>query len=75
MIATKKHLAALFLGLAVATVASPSFAQQAEDHMSAARAQALRECSALVKMYPQYGWGDTEITEFRDCMAQHGQQE
>jgi hypothetical protein len=75
MIAVKRHLAAFFLGLAVVAAASPSFAQRAEDHMSAARAQALRECNAVASHYPQYTWGDTEITEYRDCMAQHGQQE
>jgi hypothetical protein len=48
---------------------------ESEDHMSAARAQALRECNAVASHYPQYTWGDTEITEYRDCMAQHGQQE
>jgi hypothetical protein len=75
MIAAKRHLAAFFFGLAVVAAASPSFAQKAEDHMSAARAQALRECSAVASHYPQYTGGDTEITEYRDCMAQHGQQE
>jgi hypothetical protein len=71
----KRYLAVFFLELAVVAAASPSFAQRAQDHMSAARAQALRECSAVASRYPQYTWGDTEITEYRDCMAQHGQQE
>jgi hypothetical protein len=58
MIAVKRHLAAFFLGLAVVAAASPSFAQRAEEHVSAARAQALRECNAVASNYPQYTWGD-----------------
>jgi hypothetical protein len=45
MIIRNKRIAAIALGLALFTLASPSFAQRSEQHMSAARAQALRECN------------------------------
>jgi hypothetical protein len=74
MIRVSKLLAALVLGLAVSALATPSFAQSSEG-MSSSRAQALRECNVQAGKYKQYTWGDTEITTYRACMAQHGQQE
>ena len=43
--------------------------------ISAARAAALRECSALAAQYPEYEWGDMEIYQYRGCMNRHGQVE
>src|SRR5262249_16140123 len=40
----KYGAAALALGLAVSTLATPSFAQRSEDQMSGEREKALREC-------------------------------
>ena len=54
---------------------SPLLAQNGEKHVSAARAAAIRECSAVSRRYPQYTWGVTEITLYRVCMAQRGQAE
>jgi hypothetical protein len=68
-----KRLAALALGLAVTALASPSYAQGRE--ISAARAAAIHECSLLAEQYPEYDWGNTEIYQYRACMAEHGQQE
>ena len=45
------------------------------DHMSAARASAIHECSLRADHYPNYLWGNTEIYQYRACMAEHGQQE
>jgi len=79
MITVNKHLtapvSALALGLAVAALASPSFAQRSEDHMSAARAAAIHECNLKAARYRQYTWGDTEIHTYRACMAEQGEQE
>jgi hypothetical protein len=79
MITVNKHLtapaSALALGLVLAALASPSFAQRSEDHMSAARAAAIHECNVRAARYRQYTWGDTEIYTYRACMAEHGQQE
>ena len=51
----KNRLAALAFGLAMVAAASPSLAQsnynQSPDHVSAVRAQALRECTALENKY------------------------
>ena len=43
--------------------------------ITAARAAALRECSAREAQYPEYLWGVTEIQVYRACMAEHGQPE
>ena len=43
--------------------------------ISAARATAIHECSVLAGRYSQHDWGNTEIYQYRACMAQHGQQE
>jgi hypothetical protein len=77
MIIRNKQIAAIALGLAlsVSALPSPSFAQRSEDHMSAARAQALRECNLAAQKYTQHTWADVQIYTYRACMAEHGQQE
>ena len=76
------------VGLAM-LVASPAFAQSYHPgrldrptlgadgalHISAARAAALRECSAIAAQYPEYEWGNMEIQQYRACMARHDQVE
>ena len=47
----------------------------ADVQISAARATAIHECSVLAGRYSQHDWGNTEIYQYRACMAQHGQQE
>jgi len=76
----------LLAAAAVATlIASPAFAwsphslarpwvgTQGQIEISAARAAALRECSAIAAQYPEYEWGNMEIYQYRACMAEHGQ--
>ena len=46
-----------------------------ENNNSAARAAALRECSAQSRAYSESTWGDMQILQERACMAQHGQPE
>ena len=72
-----KRIATIALGLAlsVSALASPSFAQRSEQHMSAARAAALRECNLKAQKYTQHTWADVQIYIYRACMAEHGQQE
>ena len=70
-----KIVAALVAGLAIFALVTPSVAQRAEDQMSGARAQALRQCNAQAGKMSQYTWGDHQIDSYRACMAQHGQQE
>jgi len=80
----------LAAAVALATViASPAFARPyGPAHLdrpwvgphggleiSAARAAALRECSAIAAQYPEYEWGNMEIFQYRACMAEHGQVE
>jgi hypothetical protein len=72
--AVKRRLAALALAIAVAAFASPSFAQRSEDHMSAARAKALRECSLLEEKNPESTvMGNIGRYQYLACMSRHGQ--
>jgi|GEM_PF-1661312 len=64
---------ALALGLALAALASPSFA--ADQPMSAAREQALRECSTGASKYQSGTWQSTQLHTYRSCMMQHGEPE
>jgi hypothetical protein len=43
--------------------------------ISAGRAAAIHECSLLAGQYTEHDWGNTEIYQYRACMAGHGQQE
>jgi len=71
---TIKQLTGIALGLAVAvTVVTPTFAQKGA--VGAARAKALRECSASANKFIQHIWGDFEIDVYPACMARHGQPE
>ena len=64
-----KSLAVLALGLAVSTVATPSFA------MSGARGKAVHECTRRAGKLKQYVWGDHQIDKYRACMTKHAQRE
>ena len=68
-------VSALALGLALAALASPSFAQRSEQPMSTAREQAVRECNAAAGKYYNSTWQTTQIHSYRSCMAQHGEPE
>jgi hypothetical protein len=60
---------------AVTPFGSPVRTQSGENHSSAAREAALRECSLMSRRYTQTTWGNMEIHQHRTCMAQHGQME
>jgi hypothetical protein len=75
MTTTRKTLGALVLGLAVAATASPSFAQRAEEGVSAPRAKALRECNATAGKMTQSTSASIPLDMYRACMMQHGEQE
>jgi hypothetical protein len=72
---------ALGLALAVAVLwvttalCAPASAAAAEYQMSAARRVAIHACSVLASRYTQHDWGNTEIYQYRACMARRGQQE
>jgi hypothetical protein len=69
-----KYLTALIFGLAVTTLASPSFAQRSEDHMSAGRAAAIRECSGeMQKIHREKTVAQNSM--YRSCMMEHGEPE
>jgi hypothetical protein len=78
MITINKYLTApvstLALGLTLAALASPSFAQRSEQPMSTTREQAIRECSGAAGKY-YTTWQTTQIHTYRSCMAQHGEPE
>jgi hypothetical protein len=78
MIVSKKT--ALALGVGIIAAASPvltrgSVAQTGEFGISAARAEALRECNAVANKFAQYTWGNYQSDQLRACMARHGQPE
>jgi len=76
MVTVNIGLAPLAFVLAVTAFASPSFAQRSEDHMSAARAKALRECSLLEEKYPESTiQGNIGRYQYLACMSRHGQTE
>jgi len=79
MVKFNKHQAgvgaAFVLACGLSVLATPSFAQRSENHMTSERAQALRECNTAAARYKQYTWGHQEIDTYRSCMANHGQQE
>lgn len=77
MLMLNRTILSASLGLvAIGAVATPSFAQgDGEVHMTAARAKALRECSALEQRFSESTWGTREIFVYRSCMAEHGQAE
>jgi len=73
-------IAALTLALGGAAFAASGSAQQSGDgarwdHMSAARTQAIHDCSVMADKIYNYTWGDTESDHYRACMAEHGQRE
>ena len=67
-------LTALVLGLAVSSLATPSFAQRSEG-MSSNRVAAIHDCTTKAGKFKQYVWGDYQIDKYRACMAQHHQEE
>ncbi|MEA3026345.1 MAG: hypothetical protein QOF91_1630 [Alphaproteobacteria bacterium] len=75
---TRNRFAALAFGLALAAIASPSLAQSNDNNgypVSAARAKALRECSARQDALLEYLWGMQQDDVYRSCMAQDHQPE
>lgn len=66
----------LVVCIALATlVAPPAFAQESNNHMSAARTGAIRQCSVAAARYTEHTWGDMEIQQYRTCMAVSSQVE
>jgi hypothetical protein len=54
----------------------PWFGPNGEVEISAARAEALRECNAVAAQWgPEYEWGNTPMYQYRACMTEHGQVE
>jgi hypothetical protein len=71
MMTAKKGLAGLALGLTVAALATPSFAQMREDRGSAARSKAIHDCSVQsVKQHPNYTDETGQITSYYVGMGQ-----
>jgi hypothetical protein len=76
-----KPLVALALGISIVALASPSLAQtrrdrgwDSSDHISAARAAAIRECSRRADHeYPAWVSGNLNVEVYDACMGEHGQ--
>jgi hypothetical protein len=66
-------IAAIFLS--TAGTAPSTAASATRQHISAERAAAIRVCNVLANRYTLYDWGNTQIHQYRTCMANRGQQE
>jgi hypothetical protein len=74
--ATKRGLAIALAALGMTALPlAGALAQGSGPQMSAARAAAIHECSVLASRFSQHDWGNTEIYQYRACMARHGQPE
>jgi hypothetical protein len=75
-LATTLALAMTVAVLWMATVLSaPAAAAGSGYQIGAGRAAAIHACSVLASRYTQHDWGNTEIYQYRACMAVRGQQE
>jgi hypothetical protein len=72
---TKLGSATAFVALLMIAVPLAAAVAQGGGQISAARAAAIHECSVLASRYSQHDWGNTEIYQYRACMARHGQPE
>jgi len=68
-------MTAAVLWIAAVSFAPAAAAAGSDYHISVGRASAVHECSVLASQYSQHDWGNTEIYQYRACMAVHGQQE
>jgi hypothetical protein len=76
MVRGNRYIAAgLAAGLALSVLATPSFAQRAEDNMSSERAKALQDCSKEAGKMSQSTWGVQQLHKHRSCMMQRGHQQ
>jgi hypothetical protein len=76
MVRGNRYIAAgLAAGLALSALATPSFAQRAEDNMSGERAKALEDCSKEAGKMSQSTWGVQQLHKHRSCMMQRGHQQ
>ena len=73
MLTKSKIVLSLALGLAVATVASPSFAQRTENHNDKARDAAIHECSVQAQKWSNTMWQTSQFAAYSNCMMEHGQ--
>jgi hypothetical protein len=66
----------LFAGVvALAGLAPLSAYAAGPEHISAARAAAIHECSVKASRFTDYTWGDVELYVYRSCMFDDGQAE
>ena len=73
---TKVILVTTVAALSMAAILFVGAADAGTGHqVGAARAAAIRKCSIMADRYSVHDWGNTEIYQYRACMAQHGQQE
>ena len=73
MVLVKPMTVALALGLAISTLATPSFAQRSEEgSMRSAREKSLRDCNAEAGKLIQHTWGDHQVQKYRSCMMPKG---
>jgi hypothetical protein len=77
MVRVNKQMASvLALGLALSTLATPSFAQRSDEgSMSSTREKSLRDCNVEAGKMSQHSWGDHQVHKYRSCMMQKGEQE
>jgi hypothetical protein len=74
MLAMKRALTGLALGLAIAGLASPSFAQRSENRTDPARDAAIHDCSVKASKWSNTMWQTSQFAAYANCMVEHGQQ-
>jgi len=67
-----RSLPALALGVALTTLASPSFAA---SPLNGGRESAIHECSGAASKYTGHTWQTLQLHTYRSCMAEHGEPE
>jgi hypothetical protein len=59
----------------IATAPTSGAVAGTRDQTNAARSTVIHECSVLAGQYSVHDWGNTQIQQYRACMARHNQRE
>jgi hypothetical protein len=70
----RKTLTAIAVGLAIASSATPGFAQRSDHRGDTARDAAIHDCSVKASKWSNTMWQTQQFTVYSNCMAEHGQQ-
>jgi hypothetical protein len=73
MVTVKRILVGLALAAGVAALATPSFAQTSQGHLSARERAATRDCNLRVENeFHEYNDETNRYYSYLECMGEHG---